>query len=181
MENEKILAFKKNGILDIERIIECYNAYIYKILRNSISNEEDIEEILSDVFIIFWKNYKKLDENLEIRPYLIGITRNLFKKKYREYKMNIENIEVYENNMVSNINIEDLAEEEEKSQIISNCLDNTQKIYRDVFTMFYYNQKKIKGISANLNISEAKVKIILHRARKSIKKDLKKRGYSYGK
>lgn len=181
MENEKILAFKKNGILDIERIIECYNAYIYKILRNSISNEEDIEEILSDVFIIFWKNYKKLDENLAIRPYLIGITRNLIKKKYREYKMNIENIEVYENNMISNINIEDLAEEEEKSKIISNCLDNMQKIYRDVFTMFYYNQKKIKYISENLNISEAKVKIILHRARKSIKKDLKKRGYSYGK
>ena len=69
MENEKILAFKKNGILDIERIIEFYYDYIYKILRNIISIEEDIEEILSDVFIIFWKNYKKLDENLAIRPY----------------------------------------------------------------------------------------------------------------
>ena len=47
--------------------------------------------------------------------------------------------------------------------------------------MFYYNQQKIKDISKLLNISEAKVKIILYRTRKLIKKNLKERGYSYGK
>ena len=40
---------------------------------------------------------------------------------------------------------------------------------------------KIKEISKTLKISEAKVKIILHRTRKIIKKNLLERGYSYGK
>ena len=47
--------------------------------------------------------------------------------------------------------------------------------------MFYYNQKKIKEISKRFKISEAKVKVSLYRTRKLIKKNLKKRGYSYGK
>lgn len=59
MKKDKIEAFEENGILNIEKVINEYNPYIYKILRNNISNELDIEEILSDVFIIFWKNYIK--------------------------------------------------------------------------------------------------------------------------
>lgn len=58
MKKETIEEFEKNGVLDIEDVIKCYNSYIYKILNNSISNELDIEEILSDVFIIFWKNIR---------------------------------------------------------------------------------------------------------------------------
>ena len=76
MKKETIEAFEKNGVLDIENVIKCYNAYIYKILSNTISNEQDIEEILSDVFIILWKNYKRLDKQDKIKPYLIGITKN---------------------------------------------------------------------------------------------------------
>lgn len=181
MKNETIESFEENGVLNIEKIINGYNAYIYRILRNSISNEFDIEEILSDVFIIFWKNYKRLDKQTEIKPYLIGITKNLIKKNYRDYNVNIENIELYENNIEYNINIEKLAENKEKSKVISETLNNLKEIDRNVFTMFYYNQKKIKDISKILKISEAKVKIILYRARKSIKRNLKERGYDYGK
>lgn len=181
MKNETIASFEEDGILNIERVISGYNAYIYKILRNSISNEADIEEILSDVFIIFWKNYKRLDRETEIKPYLIGITKNLIKKKYRDYSVNIENIELYENNIVSHINIEELVENKEKSEIISDSLSNIKDIDRRVFIMFYYNQKKIKDIAKILKVSEAKVKIILYRVRKIIKKNLKERGYNYGK
>ena len=61
-------------------VIETYSSYIYKILKNSISKEQDIEEILSDVFMVFWKKYKKIDKNTEVKPYLVGITKNLIYK-----------------------------------------------------------------------------------------------------
>lgn len=181
MKKETIEAFEKNGVLDIENVIKCYNAYIYKILSNTISNEQDIEEILSDVFIILWKNYKRLDKQDKIKPYLIGITKNLIKKKYREYSIKIDDIEIYEDTIVQNTNIEELVENKEKSRIISNTLNNMKELEKAVFIMFYYNQKKIKEIAKSLNISEAKVKIILHRGRKCIKKKLKERGYDYEK
>ena len=40
---EKILAdFKENNQLNIEKIIELYNPYIYTILKNCLSKSEDI-------------------------------------------------------------------------------------------------------------------------------------------
>ena len=177
MEKEIIAFYEEKGILNLEKKINKYNS----ILRNSISNESDIEEILSDVFFILWKNYKRLDDKTEIKKYLVGITKNLIKKKYRDSNLNIEDIELYENNILDNINVEELVENNEKSKVIFFTLENIKQTDKDVFIMFYYNQQKIKDISKLLNISEAKVKIILYRTRKLIKKNLKERGYSYGK
>lgn len=181
MNKETIESFKEEGILNIEKIINKYNAYIFKILRNSISNESDIEEILSDIFIIFWKKYKELAPETKVKPYLIGIAKNLIKKKYKDYSVNIENIDDHENEIIYNIDIQELVENKEKSNIISESLANIKELDRNIFTMFYYNQKKIKDISKIFKISEVKVKVSLYRVRKNIKKNLKERGYNYEK
>lgn len=181
LEEETIALSKKNEILDIERVIESYSSYIYKILRNNITNESDIEEIASDVFIIFWKNYQRLESDIPIRPYLVGITKNLIKKKYKEYNIKCENVELYEEDIAYQFDIENLAESQEKSKIISETLKQMKEEEQTIFILFYYKQQKIKDIAKLLKISEAKVKIVLFRIRKLIKKNLKERGYSYGK
>lgn len=183
LDNKTIADFENNNILNIEEIIYNYNSYIYTILKNSMSNSEDIEEILSDVFMILWKNYEKVDKNIKVKPYLVGITKNLIRKKYRilNIKHTIENIEDYENEVSDYVNIEVLVEENEKSKIISDVVDSMNEEEKQIFIMFYYKSKKIKEISKELNISEAKTKITLHRLRKFIKKKLKERGYDYGK
>lgn len=181
MKNDTIEFFKEDGVLNIEKVINTYNSYIYRILSNCISNELDIEEILSDVFIIFWKKYKKLSVNTEVKLYLIGITKNLIKQKYRDYGINFEDIELYDNDIRDDVVIEDIIENKEKAKIISDSLTRIKEIDKQIFIMFYYNQKKVKEIAKSLKISEAKVKIILHRVRKAIRKNLKERGYDYGK
>lgn len=180
MDNKIIGDFEDNNILNIEEIIQIYNPYIYTILKNCISNKEDIEEILSDVFMVLWKNYPQIDKNIKIKPYLVGITKNLIKKKYRILHT-VENIEDYEEQITSYIDVHILAEKNEKSKIISEVIDSMKVEEKQIFIMFYYKQKKIKEIAKELNISEGKTKIILHRLRKKVKKVLKERGYDYGK
>ena len=59
-------------------------------------------------------------------------------------------------------------------------MDSVKKEERGIFIMFYYESKKIKEIAKKMDISQSKVKIVLHRLRKLIKKRLKERGYNYG-
>lgn len=179
MRDETLDSFEEEDTLNIEKVISKYNSYIYKILKNSLSNELDIEETLSDVFLIFWKNYKRLDKEIPVKPYLIGITKNLIKKKYANYNIDITNIELFDNSIISSVDIERLIENNEKSKIVSDTLANVKDIDKNIFMMFYYNQKKIKKIAKILKISEPKVKISLYRTRKLIKKNLKERGYDY--
>lgn len=171
----------KDGVLDIEDIIKTYNPYIYAVIKNCISSKEDIEELLSDVFMVLWQNRNRLDKNTEIKPYLIGITKNLIKKKYRELNNVIinEDISIYENEISSFIDINTLIENNEKGQIVSNVIETLKEQDKQIFIMFYYKSQKVKQISKDFKLSESKVKVILHRTRKKIKKELKKRGYDY--
>ena len=63
-----------------------YNNYIYAIINNSNFkiNEEDKEDIIIDVYMILWKNQKKLDLNKSMSAYIAGIVKNLVLKEVRK-------------------------------------------------------------------------------------------------
>ena len=72
-----------DNALDIEKITKDYSNYVHTIIKNSnidFSNE-DIEEIIVDVFFALWKNEKRLDINKSMSAYIAGITKNLIKNK----------------------------------------------------------------------------------------------------
>ena len=101
MNNQKIDNYMNGKILNIELAMKDYNNYIYKIIKNKYNNfsDEDIEEIILDVFLTLWNNQNKLDINQKMSSYIAGITKNLIKKKYRTNN-NDENIEDYENTII---------------------------------------------------------------------------------
>ena len=155
--------------------------YVYVIIKNSKYgfNNEDIEEIASDVFLAIWQSRNKLEINKEITPYIAGITKNLILKKQKKIKKTTLNIEVFEKSIHENIDIHNKAEKDEQSRIIIEELLKMKEEDRRIITNYYYYSKKIKEISKELNISEIKVKSRLSRIRKKLKKELEKRGYSY--
>ena len=184
MEKNNVLKdFIKEGKLDIDCLINEYYNYIYTLVRNSVSiiiTNEDIEEIISDVFLALWKNHKKLRKNTAIKAYLTGITKNIIKNKYRSTKLNYS-ISDYEEQLISNDNLENLTEEKEQNKIIIDTLKSMKEDEYKIFMMFYYKSKKIKEIATELHISESNVKVKLHRIRKVVKENLKNGGYSYGR
>ena len=57
-KGKKIQKYIHNQEIELEKIIEEYSGYVYKIIRNMASSHlsgEDIEEIVSDTFFILWK------------------------------------------------------------------------------------------------------------------------------
>lgn len=179
VEEKTIGKYIENDELNIEKVINEYSGYIYIIVKNLAKetiSKEDIEEIISDVFVTFWNNREKLDKTKPIKSYLAGITKNLIKLKYRKIQFDF-NIDDYENRLITNLSIEENFEIREGNNIVEKTLENMKKEDKDIFIMYYYNSKKIKEISKTLNISESKVKTKLHRIRKRLRKELEKNGY----
>lgn len=80
MKNEVLNEYLINGKLDIDKIIDDFYGYVYIIVKNGVSifiTDEDIEEIVSDVFVAIWKNSNKLSNTIALKPYLAGIAKNL--------------------------------------------------------------------------------------------------------
>lgn len=157
--------------------------YVFVIIKNNrySFSDEDIEEIASDVFLTLWKNQDKLDINKGMASYIAGVTKNLILKKQRDMKKSNINIDNLENSLCDDTNIHNQTEENEKSRIIIEELMKMKEEDRNIFTYYYYHSRGMKEISENLNISETKVKSRLFRIRRKLKKELEKRGYSYGK
>ena len=74
-------SYFKDDVLQIEILMNDYTNYILTIIRNFNINlsEEDIEEIMLDVFLTIWNNQEKLIRECNMSPYIAGITKNLIK------------------------------------------------------------------------------------------------------
>ena len=179
-EKKKISEYYKNNELDLEVIIDEYSGYIYKIIENMAIQyllKEDIEEIISDTFVVLWKNRDRLDKAKDLSPYIAGITKNLVREKSRV--INIHNdISDYENIIQDFFKIDMLCEQREKIAIIDKTVKNMKKIDIEIFELYYYSSMKYNEISNALNISEFTIKSKLFRISKKIRKELLKGGYS---
>ena len=179
----KIKQYIEENNLELEKIIDEYSGYIYKIIDNmnkTYLSNEDIEEIVSDTFFIVWKNRNILNDEKKMSSYLAGITRNLVKLKSRNKNFNTD-ISEYENTLQDLKRIELLFEEREKINIIEKLLNQMKEDDRMIFNLYYYSSLKVKDIAEQLNVSEFNIKSRLYRIRKKIKKGLEKGGYSDGK
>lgn len=176
----KISEYYKDNELDLEKVIDEYSGYVYKIVENmaiEYLSKEDVEEIISDTFVVLWKNREKLDITKDLSPYIAGITKNLVREKSRVIKIN-SNIDDYENIIHDFFKIDMFCEQREKIAIIDKALKNMKKIDIEIFELYYYSSMKYNEISGVLNVSEFTIKSKLFRIRKKIKKELLKGGYS---
>lgn len=180
MESYKVIKdYKENQELNIEKIIKQYSGYVYTIIKNIASQnlkEEDIEEMIADTFFVLWKKQDKLENEMKISSYLAGIVKNLLKEKTRQIKVD-DSIDNYENILVDTKNVHEIYEEQQKTILVEQSLQNMSQEDNKIFRLFYYAGKKVKEIAQELNITEIKVKTKLYRIRKKLKKDLMEGGY----
>lgn len=180
MNEDKIIQFYiENNDLNIKQIVLDYTNYVYKIIINmskEILTNEDIEEIISDVFFAIWKNEIKLDKNALLKPYIAGVARNIIKNKLRNVKVTEEITEMYRDNL----EIDDVIEGREEYEIISNEIN---KLGEDgkIFMLYYYKGMRAKEIANRMNLTEFNIHTKLHRIKKKLKIVLSERGYNYGK
>ena len=179
MKKEKIIyMYIKNDELDLDEVIDDFSGYLWTIIKNAgIYQNEDIEDIISDTYLILWNNRSKLDLNKKLSSYLVGIVRNLIRKRYSNIynkKENYENIEDFQEKIISNEKIDLIIEKDEINNKILEILDLMKKEDLNIFYEYYYYHKKVREIAKKFNISESNVKIRLYRIRNKIKKELRK-------
>lgn len=178
VKEELIGAYFDKNKLNFEKLLDDYQNYITAIIRNfGTLNLEDEEEIISDVFLIIWKNQDKVNKNLKFSPYIAGITRRIIFKKYKQISSEFD-IEDYDKILVSRFNVDAIIEEKDiNNWIIENVKKLGEKEYQ-VFTKFYYEDKKISTIAKEMGLTNSNVKTTLHRTRQKVKKLLSVGGFN---
>jgi RNA polymerase sigma-70 factor (ECF subfamily) len=164
----------------LKQLIDLYSAYISTIVRNIIGDRmgnEDIEEVVSDAFVLLWSNAARLQENGTPKSYLAAIARNQALKKLRDHDPRVRSLEEEFNDIAGASH--DPLEESESRQELQWAMSTMDKEDREIFLRYYYFFEKTKDIALRLNMNESTVRSRLLRGRTYLKQRLTEGGCRY--
>lgn len=168
----------------IFRTEQKYSAYLMKIAYNILADREDSMESVNDTYLAAWNSMPPQKPTV-LSTYLGKLTRrisiDLFRKKTSqkrgggEYALSLQELgECVGGGTDPAQNLETKA----LAQAITDFLENQPQLVRRVFIGRYYYMDPVKEIARYCRISESKVKILLYRARQSLREHLQKEGFA---
>ena len=149
----------------INKYTPYVSTVIYHIIGSAMSSA-DVEEVASDVFFALWENADKVNSGA-VRGYLGSIARNKAKNKFREagFSLPLEE-ELY---ISEDLPLEDRYIEDELQNIVRGEVLSMQEPDREILLRYYYYCQSIPVIARELGMTEANIKVRLHRARNALR------------
>ncbi|MGA2143322.1 MAG: RNA polymerase sigma factor SigZ [Brevinematales bacterium] len=139
-------------------------AFIYR----RISNHDDIDDILQEVFLKIHLNIDKLEEDSKLAGWIYKIAQNTIIDYYRKRKIHLDNIDVME------IGIE-RQDEEPEDNIASGLIKMIEALpekYALSLILVEFQGLSIKEMAEKLGISESAAKSRIQRGRRLIRDSL---------
>lgn len=154
-------------------LMERYNQKLSRYGRKFLSNKDNIEDIVQDVFISSFQNINSFDVSLKFSSWIYRIAHNAFvnglKKKQRSF------IPHFDFDLFLSHHVEEdpaIAERERKEmkKIIEIGLDKLKPKYREAIVLHYLEELSYKEISDVLEVPIGTVGIRVMRGREELKK-----------
>jgi RNA polymerase sigma-70 factor, ECF subfamily len=176
----RILAGEKHLFHDLIRPCE---RSIYFLLLSILKNETDVEDVAQETVIKVYQNLAKFRGDSQFRTWVLSIARNEGLGRLRKIGTRREDSLDAETDeqtgdytpaiLTSWREIPSEAlEQKELGTILRNAIEGLPEIYRNVVLLRDIEEMDIRQTAAALSISEAAVKVRLHRARALLQRDL---------
>ncbi|WP_348739346.1 RNA polymerase sigma factor [Tenacibaculum sp. 190524A02b] len=158
-------------------LVDNYKVLVFTLAVKMLKSREEAEEVSQDTFIKAYKylaNFKG-DSKFSTWLYKIAYRNCLDALKKRKEKYNTDTIdEVTLHKIKATDSVLEGIERKERAVIINECLLQLPEEERSILWLFYFKELSLKEIMEVTELSEANVKVKLHRARKRLLTVVKK-------
>ena len=152
-------------------LVDNYKNMVYSLALKMTKNREEAEEVSQDTFIKAYKNLSNFKGDSKFSTWLYRIAYHACLdtiKKNKNHNQSFEINEITFNQIKSVETILEGIERKEREKIIDECLLKLPEEERSIIWMFYYDELSLKEIIEVTSLSEANIKVKLHRARKKL-------------
>ena len=155
------------------RIYDQYIDKIYRFIFLKVNSQEIAQDLTSETFLRGWESFKNGNKIENPQAFLYQIARNLVIDHYREKgKTKVISAE-YAQVADPRINLEEKANLNSDFNMVKQALIDLKDEYQTVVIWHYLDNLSISEIARMLNKSEAATRVMLHRALKSLKNEIK--------
>ena len=178
MKDPLIKRLNKHDHTAFEEIVHKYLPLVSTVVYNigeSKLTKEDMEEVISDVFVTLWRNTDKIIEG-KLKGYLCSIarTKTLDKLYYiKEPPLDIDDLQLEDD-----FYVEGIAEANETAEVLQQLISEIPEPDREILIRYYYYRQTAPQIAEKLGIKLPTVKSKLQRTREKLRRKLTERGYS---
>lgn len=174
----------KNPNKAMSHIIDQYTPLVYTIVNNKLRNIcsiEDIEEIVSDVFVSIYKQRDSIDLSKgSLSAYISRIARNkavdMLRANFKHNEISIDSDD-FVIELEDKYNLEDSVEREELGNKLVKAIKELGEPDSTIVYRRYYLGQSSKEIAQNMDLTHDNVRQRLSRALKKLEKSLKGESY----
>ena len=170
METELIRKAADGDAQALNVLVDKHKGLAYNVAFRILQNSEDAKDVTQNSFIKALENLGHFRQESSFSTWLYRIVYNEAMMLLRKQKMNLEFLdETY-------VDVRDEEEpqpDQAKMQLTLNkAIEELKPRERTVIDLFYLGEKSIKEIRKITGMSTANVKVVLHRTREKLKKNI---------
>ncbi|KIA82995.1 RNA polymerase sigma24 factor [Kaistella solincola] len=161
------------------QLINLFWVDVFSFVMKKVQDEHVADEITVSVFSKVLSKLDLYDPNFQFKTWILTIAQNTiidyWRKKSRENEDSTDNFEGFKNQLALSPE-ELLISEEDQKQILAS-IQSLDANYQDIIQLRFFEEKSIKEISEELNITVANTKIRIMRAKKLLAALLKNNSF----
>jgi RNA polymerase sigma-70 factor (ECF subfamily) len=156
-----------------EAIVTAHQGPVYGYLRARLFQPNDAEDMTQEVFLRFYLTRARFDSSNLVRPWLLGIARNLLKEHARKLRRRKE---VAWTELC--LELDDMLRPgfeagdglyEDVLVHLPGCIESLGPSAREAIDLRYRANLKLATIGKKLHRSEGAIKLLMFRARQALK------------
>jgi RNA polymerase sigma-70 factor (ECF subfamily) len=178
---QKIAPIKSQQDVDPEQLVRDNIAWMLKLAERLLGDRGLAEDAVQDAFISAFRGLDKFEGRSSLKTWLHRITVNAALTKLRQSKRRAEHsidedqpeFDQYECRIEAPwhylASLEDVIEKDDLRKRVNDCINTLPDSYRIVLQLRDIEGYDTREVAEQLEISEANVKVRLHRARAALK------------
>lgn len=162
----------------MQRYESKLSRYIYRI---SGISQEDIEDLLQEIFLVVYRNLNDFDSGLKFSSWIYRITHNKVISNHRKIKARAQQINGEEGNKILSMikddhNLDETINDQITGEVLGKIMEKIDVKYREVLILRYLEEKDYNEMSDILKKPPSTIGTLLSRAKKNMNEIIKEEG-----
>ena len=153
-----------------EYFLDCYGQQVFVLVDRIVSCQEEAEELTQDVFIKAFQQLSSFKAESSFSTWIYRIATNTALSAIRKRKNEVIRLDdsVFAN--LSDTQVDGALEDdsEEQLQRLQRAMEQLEADERALITLYYMEEKSLAEVAFIVGLTEANVKVKLHRIRKKL-------------
>ena len=157
-------------------LVDRYKDLVFTLGLRMLKNREEAEEVSQDTFIKVYRSLNKFKGDSKFSTWIYKVAYNSCLDQIKKNKKHQNNVKINEFTQYQIKTIDnafDVLVEEERNQMIQNCLNLLPSEDSFLLTLYYFEEHSLEEIAKIVGLNANTVKVKLFRSRKKLASILK--------